>query len=371
VIAKNNILTELIDQYNDIVIQIATPYSTGTGFYLKEFELIVTNEHVVRENREVIIANPVISKQIVKVVYADPSYDLAFLEAPKELIETDILLEDHQDLKQGQAILAVGHPFGLKYTATQGIISNLKHEQDGVNYIQHDAALNPGNSGGPLIGQDGRIIGINTFIIKNGNNVGFSLPSSYLRSTLEEFKSGPQNAAVRCNSCKNIVFDDGNNFKYCPNCGTKIRLIKDIDPYSPSGVSKTIEDMINELNFNTNLSRRGPNHWELIQGSAKINISYYAKTGLIVGDAYLCSLPKTNIKPLYTYLLRQNYELESLVFSVKNQDVIISLLIYDQYLDLEICSKLMQHLLEKADHYDDILINDYGALKKNEEIVLE
>lgn len=360
------ILSETIDLYNEAVIQIATPYSTGTGFYLAEYDLIVTNEHVIRENLKVVIAGENIDKSIVDVIYVDPLYDLAFLAAPKGQQLGRVELAKDEVLKQGMPVLAVGHPYGLKYTATQGIISNLLHEQKGINYIQHDAALNPGNSGGPLISSDARVIGVNTFIIKDGNNIGFSLPYSYLRDTLDEFRNGSNKPAVRCNSCLNIVFDEGGDIEYCPHCGSEIRLIKDIDPYNPTGVSKTIEAMLSTLGYNTDMSRRGPDHWEVERGSAKINISYYHKTGLIVGDAYLCSLPKDNIKALYTYLLRQNYELESLVFSVKGKDVIISLLIYDQYLNLDTCTKLMQHLMEKADHYDDILIDEYGALKKNE-----
>ena len=64
-------MTELIDAYRDVVIQIATPYSTGTGFYLKEFDLIVTNEHVVRDNKKVVIAVSAFEKEIVDVMYID------------------------------------------------------------------------------------------------------------------------------------------------------------------------------------------------------------------------------------------------------------------------------------------------------------
>jgi len=80
----------------------------------------------------------------------------------------------------------------------------------------------------------------------------------------------------------------------------------------------------------------GPNHWSIRRGSAKINIAYHEKSGLIIGDAYLATLPEDNIKELYTFLLKQNYKLEGLTFSVKGQDIILSLLIYDQYLNKEV-----------------------------------
>ena len=78
-------MKESINRYRDILIQIATPYSTGTGFYLKEFDIIVTNEHVIRDNREVIIGGKGFSKRLAKVIYTDLKYDLAFLEAPQDI----------------------------------------------------------------------------------------------------------------------------------------------------------------------------------------------------------------------------------------------------------------------------------------------
>ena len=105
----------------------------------------------------------------------------------------------------------------------------------------------------------------------------------------------------------------------------------------------------------------GPNHWSIRRGSAKINIAYHEKSGLIIGDAYLATLPEDNIKELYTFLLKQNYKLEGLTFSVKGQDIILSLLIYDQYLNKETAQRLFNHLLQNADDYDDIIVDQFGA----------
>ncbi|HHH49776.1 MAG TPA: serine protease, partial [Saprospiraceae bacterium] len=76
-------MKDVIDFYRNIVVQIATPYSKGTGFYLKEHEIIVTNEHVIRDNKEVVIAGNIFGRQLSKVLFLDEKYDLAFLEAPK------------------------------------------------------------------------------------------------------------------------------------------------------------------------------------------------------------------------------------------------------------------------------------------------
>ena len=360
-------MRDIIERYRDIVIQIATPYNTGTGFYLSGPNLIVTNEHVVRGNRNVVVEGNSFDKQLVQVLYTDPKYDLAFLEINSLSSLPKAELANGVEPVQGDQIVAIGHPFGLKYTATQGIISNTNHIQDDIQYIQHDAALNPGNSGGPLVDKSGLVIGVNTFVIRDGNSIGFSLPVHYLASSLKEYLEGEREVGTRCESCSNIVFAAETEQKYCPNCGAKVELPSSVEEYEPVGISKTIEEIVDKARHDVRLSRRGPNNWQILEGSAKVNISYYEKTGLITGDAYLCLLPKKNIKPLYEYLLRLNYELDGLTFSIKGQDIILSLLIYDRYLNADTGLKLFKHLFAKADHYDNILVEEYGAQWKNED----
>jgi serine protease Do len=348
----------IIDRYKSTVIQIATPYSTGTGFYLADCNLIITNEHVVRDNKSVVIVGEGLEKQMVDVVFIDRKYDLAFLTVPVDHKMPSIALRDTTSPPaEGEEIIAVGHPYGLKYTVTKGIISNTMHEVSGINYIQHDAALNPGNSGGPLISKHGRIVGINTFIVKNGSNIGFSLPARYLESAIEDFQKGEGTPGVRCTACAHMVFENTIEEKYCPKCGSNIMLISEIDAYEPTGISKAIE----EMNHDIDLSRMGPSNWTINRGSAKINIAYHEKSGLITGDAYLAKLPGGNVLDLYTFLLEHNYKLEGLTFSVKDQDVILSLLIFDQYMDSQIAKKLFTHLTTSADHFDDILVDRFGA----------
>lgn len=358
---------DIIEKFRQFVIQIATPHSTGTGFYLPQYQLIVTNEHVVRDHKEAVVKSKNFEKQLANIVYVDPKFDLAFLqmEIPVDAKELQFCIV--KNLRAGNHVIAVGHPFGLKYTATEGIISNTLHKQDGINYIQHDAALNPGNSGGPLLNSQGEIVGVNTFIIDNGTNIGFSLPANYLKTTLDEFTEHGIQSAVRCNSCLNVVFRKEIENAYCPHCGTGIKMIEDIEVYEPVGINKTIEHMLMQLGYDIDLSRRGPNIWQIKQGSATINVSYHEKTGLLIGDAHLCLLPKKDIKPLYTFLLKENFTLDGLTLSVKGQDIILSLLIYDQYLNVETGVNLFQRLFEAADHYDDVLVNEFGAIWKKEE----
>lgn len=354
-------MKEVIDRYRDVVIQIATPYSTGTGFYLKAPHLIITNEHVIRGNTEVVINGHNLPKQMAQVVYADQKLDLAFLKISDNDTIPEVHLADNGQVQQGDAVIAIGHPYGLKFSATQGIVSNTMHQQGEISYIQHDAALNPGNSGGPLVNMEGDVVGINTFVVRDGDNIGFSLPAHYLAESIREYQEKRGEVAVRCYSCGNVVAESQMSGEYCPFCGAHLLLPSKVEPYDPAGMSRTIEDMLKQLGYDVTLSRRGPNAWELQRGSARILIIYHEETGLITGDAFLCLLPKENIQPLYEYLLRENYTLPGLTLSVRGQDVILSLLIFDRYFNVETGLKLFEALFTKADEYDNVLVEQYGA----------
>jgi len=361
-------MKDIIETYKDYVVQIATPYSTGTGFLLPHEGLIVTNEHVVRDNNEVVVEGRLIPKQMAKVLYLDQKYDLSFIKAPPLSGNAEwIEIESKTRLHEGDLIIAVGHPFGLKYTATQGIVSNTMHMQNDIQYIQHDAALNPGNSGGPLINEHGRIVGVNTFIVQNGNSIGFSLPANYLVETIQAFSKGLDDEATRCESCSNIVFGKSSTGHYCFHCGTKIKMPSDAEPYEAVGMQRTIEDTLIRLGYQVNICRRGPNNWELIHGSATIEIAYHDQSGLILCDAILCYLPKTQIQELYEYLLRQNYKMQHSSLSLRGNEIILSMIMVDRQLDVQQGYHQIKHLMERADYYDDQLVNLYGAIWKQDD----
>ncbi|MFK7936274.1 MAG: trypsin-like peptidase domain-containing protein [Saprospiraceae bacterium] len=364
-------MREVIERFKNIVIQIATPYSTGTGFYVPSANLIVTNDHVVRDNCEVIIDGNLIERCTAKVLYSDPQHDLAFLEMPQQVADViPVEFANSENIQDGDAVVAVGHPMGLKFTFTQGIVSTADRimENSNLRYVQTDAAFNPGNSGGPLVNKSGKVIGINSSIFQNTNNIGFALQVDYLGDAIQEYKKYHGEVVARCVSCANMVLESQQDSGYCGHCGAKVLLPSANRPYEPHGISRTIEDMLEQSGYDVKLSRLGPNNWEIRQGSARVYISYHEKTGLIEGDAYLALLPKGNIKPIYEFLLRQNYQIEGLTFSVnpKGQDIILSLMIYDRYLNTATGMKLFKQLFEKADYYDNVLVEQFGALWKYE-----
>jgi serine protease Do len=361
----------VIESYEGAIIQLATQTGTGTGFYVKEYDLIVTNDHVVDKNAEVSIAGKTFDKQLVRVWYTDRKHDLAFIAPPAGVALSEVTLGKYEGIKQGDEVIALGHPFDLIYTATQGVISKVDRIRGGLKYIQVDAAINPGNSGGPLVNEKGEVLGVNSFIIKGGDNLGFALPVSYLHTALALYAPHRGEPSTRCHSCEFLVLASNiDTGKYCPSCGTEVKLPQLPEKEAEAvGVGKLIEDILRELGKDVKLARNGVNRWEVKEGSARIKIHYNQENYFIAGDAYLCQLPADGsmIVPLYTFLLRENYSMNGLVLSCVNQNIVLSRIIYDMDINKESGTNLFRDLFRKADEYDNVLKNEYGCTERLEE----
>lgn len=363
---------EIIENFQPAIIQIAANGSTGTGFYLDDYGLIVTNDHVVGKAAEVTIAGKSFHRMLSGVWYTDKKHDLAFVQPPPGAAFPRVALGQYDQLKDGDEVIAIGHPYGLNYTATQGVISKVDRVRQGLHFIQIDAAINPGNSGGPLVNQRGEVIGVNTFIIRGGDNLGFALPVSYLKSALDLYAPYKGSPSTRCPSCNFLVLlsniDAG---KYCPSCGTEVKVPElPLNEYTPGGTARVIEEILKDLGKDIRLAREGNNKWEVREGSARIRINYNTDTFFISGDAYLCQLPADarQIKTLYQFLLEENYKTEGLVWSCVGQNIVLSGVLYDLDLNKQTGSKLLQSLFKKADEYDGRLIRDFGCQPRLEEL---
>ena len=356
----------ILEQYIENIIQIMTPYGSGTGFIIGD--LIVTNSHVVNGLKEVVISAKKVKRVIASVIYDDPYYDLAFINFDFDLPATTLQLST-TNVEDGDTTIAIGHPYGLNYTATEGIVSRATRLQGDLEYIQIDAAINPGNSGGPLLNKKGEVIGVNTFIIQNANNLGFSLPYFYVREALDNFKAKKHENIIKCPSCKNLIFEEDIKDDYCPQCGVKLEVARlRRKGYNPTGPTKHLEEILTSLNVDVTLSRRSQSSWRIDEGSARIDINYY-ENGIIIGDTKLCAIPSQNIDKVYDYLLEENSKLSYLQFSINENSIYLSYLIVDSSLTENEGKIALQRLLKYSNKYDDILINKYGAIlqKRDEE----
>ena len=124
-----------------------------------------------------------------------------------------------------------------------------------------------------------------------------------------------------------------------------------------------------ELGKDVRLARDGVNTWSVKEGSAKIKITYHAENFFIAGDAYLCQMPSDaiKIKPLYQFLLQENFRVNGLVLSCVKQNIVLSCIIYDLDMTKENGADAFRNLFLKADYYDDFLKTEYGCTARLEE----
>ncbi|MCX7586786.1 Do family serine endopeptidase [Phenylobacterium sp. 58.2.17] len=179
--------------------------SLGSGVIVRADGIVVTNNHVVEGGQEITVALADRREYAARVLLADPRTDLAVLKIDVGNERLPILaIDDSGEAQVGDLVLAIGDPFGVGQTVTNGIISALNRTADPNGdasnaYIQTDAAINPGNSGGALVDMDGDLIGVNSFILSRSgtsSGVGFAVPAAIVKRVVETAAGGGQ-AVVR------------------------------------------------------------------------------------------------------------------------------------------------------------------------------
>src|SRR5271166_424406 len=221
-----------------IFFEVYPSKDQGSGFLISQDGKILTNSHVVANERQLEVTLPDQSRYKATLLSRDEANDVALLQIqPRGKLPT-LHLGDSDGLQVGQKVLAIGNPFGLEGTLTVGIVSSLGRSIRGENertlegLIQTDAAINPGNSGGPLLDSAGNVVGINTAILgPNGNiGIGFAMPINRAKLMLDDFQAGRKRPRLGVTVV--YVAGDYADALNLPNQGGL--LIQEVDPGSPS-----------------------------------------------------------------------------------------------------------------------------------------
>ena len=169
--------------------------SLGSGFVIDPAGLVVTNNHVIEGADEIIVnLTDGTSLKVTKILGHDPKTDLALLKVEPEKPLKAASFGDSSKMRVGDWVMAIGNPFGLGGSVTVGIISATRRDINAGSYddfLQTDAAINRGNSGGPLFNMDGQVIGVNTAIISPSGGsigIGFALPSNSAVHVIDQLK---------------------------------------------------------------------------------------------------------------------------------------------------------------------------------------
>jgi len=200
----NEPMPELFQRVSPSVVSISTlgldPFkiskpvniAVGSGFIINDEGLVLTNSHVIFGRQLIVITLDDGRKIDAELLGADPIFDLAVLRisVPPEGHPAAVL-GNSDSIQIGEEVIAIGNPFGLEQTLTRGVISGLNRIVPGsprltLPLIQTDASINPGNSGGPLMNRCGEVIGINTSILAEAQNIGFAIPINVAKSFIPD-----------------------------------------------------------------------------------------------------------------------------------------------------------------------------------------
>ncbi|XP_053548597.1 serine protease HTRA1 isoform X2 [Bombina bombina] len=199
---KYNFIADVVEKIAPAVVHIElfrllsffkreVPAASGSGFIVSEDGLIITNAHVVTNKNRLKVERSDGSTYDAKIIDVDEKADIALIKIkPKGKLPV-LQLGRSEDLRPGEFVVAIGSPFSLQNTVTTGIVSTAQRggkelglRNSDMEYIQTDAIINYGNSGGPLVNLDGEVIGINTLKVTAG--ISFAIPSDKIRKFLAE-----------------------------------------------------------------------------------------------------------------------------------------------------------------------------------------
>ena len=226
----------------------------GSGIIIDaEHGLIVTNAHVVRNQKVMLVTLKDGRRYHAKLVGTADPFDIAIIQIPAKHLSA-IEFGNSDKLEVGDFVVAIGSPFGLTQTVTSGVISALNRATPQIegfqNFIQTDAPINPGNSGGALIDMHGKIIGVNTAILSGsmGNiGIGFSIPSNMVKSVADQLiKYGKVEPGMFGVLAQNLSPELADALKTKSNKGVVVTQVVPNSPAAKSGVKP--KDIILEVN---------------------------------------------------------------------------------------------------------------------------
>ncbi|MCA8960900.1 MAG: trypsin-like peptidase domain-containing protein, partial [Planctomycetes bacterium] len=181
---------DAVKQFGEGVVQVRCPGGTGSGFITDPRGYIVTNYHVIENERDVEVTlylegeNGLEKKRVknVEIVAINEFMDLALLRIPdaEQYHLSSLTIADPDALKVGDKVFAIGAPLGLERTVTEGIVSDSARSFSGQCYIQIDVAINPGNSGGPLFNSRGEVVGVTNMKFRGTEGLNFAIPVDHV-----------------------------------------------------------------------------------------------------------------------------------------------------------------------------------------------
>ena len=293
-----------------------------------------------------------------KVVLANPAMDIALLAAEGDFSSLpDISLAEDDTLTIGRKVYVAGYPYGMPFTITEGSVSSPKQLMDGKYYIQTDAAVNPGNSGGPILDEDNRVVGVTVSKFTQADNMGFGIRVETLHALLDTIGDLDRTVfQVQCGSCEELIAQEE---EYCPSCGDKLpEGVFEEREQSPLG--GFVESAIEQMGVNPVLARDGYDSWLFHKGSSEIRIFVYDNSYLF-STSPINLLPKKEVEPVLDYMLSEDFGPYKL--GIEGRQIYIAYRIHLSDITDESEEEIRKNIVDlafRADAMDNMLVERFG-----------
>ncbi len=180
--------------YSPSVVLVKTAAGLGSGFFINKQGYLITNFHVIAGEKHISVTQFLLEGKVlrrvvhkeVEIVAAAPFHDLVVLRLEDfDTAVTPVIFEPEENLNIGETVFAIGNPLGLERTVTEGVLSQTHRNFGGILYLQVDAPVNPGNSGGPLFNARGQVVGIINMGVPSMEGLNFAIPARHAKYILD------------------------------------------------------------------------------------------------------------------------------------------------------------------------------------------
>jgi serine protease Do len=340
---------------NDLYF-ISCAWNTGVGFAVKDYNFIITSVQIVGFSKYVTVRNSKVKKHLAQVLFVDYSLGLAFIEKKDNLIpQTDIINFELSVIEQPVDKFSLSYFNKITKSTTEAIDSG--YTQNNINYLLLKDLHSEKCASNVVFNKKGDFVGITKFV--HASKQCFVIPAKYLLKAMEAFTAIEGEESIRCPNCLNVVKRKNIVENVCPVCTAQIRkeILDDLLP-SMTETDKKIEEIIVELGYDIRLSRLGLHLWEIQRGSAIIFVRYEPELKFIAAFSALCDIDENNSLNIKKFMLNENTKLNFLSFSLNNNKVFLNApYLIDDTFDKGFAKNLFEELFEKADYYDDIIID--------------
>jgi hypothetical protein len=298
------------------LVYVSTRESLGYGFMLHGYDYLICPEKVIRASHNpTILSNGKRLKS--KVVYIDESIHLALVKT-KEPVDLLPLLPSMQDIDSLSLPVSIDPLDGAPIFV-----------DDSVKAIAHHQRR--------FSGYQLECIGIEKVL-----------------KAIQAFQNSNSTIAIKCTTCDQIVTNESQHNQQCSSCGLDLSIFKQQDTNDKSPITYKIETIIKKAGYRVELTRRGAGKWHIANDEGLTEVSYHDRTGAIIMESTVkkCSFFNQEIED---YLLKQNFHNKSLSLSISNNQVVLSSVKYDQYLDLDKMAESLSKFVKAAQRYQEIL----------------